>query len=139
MTGWRFDTTLSPEYPFAADINPGASKDAGPTSVAYDAPAAKMASANSPNHWFAGQNVVYTDAHVEWQTTPFCGAPKKGRLWRDNIYTNMKGVDEKTGAGGEVLGQPQVAGDSVLLPAVTDLAEGAKRTLPVRDPAKAPK
>lgn len=138
MTGWKLDTTLPPDYPLAADINPGALEQGGPTKTAFDAPAAKMRLANSPNHWFEGQNVVYVDGHVEWHATPFCGAPRKDS-WRDNIYANAAEVDAKTGVGGAVHALPVGRTDSVMLPAVTDTAEGAKRTLPVRDPAKAPK
>jgi len=35
---------------------------------------------NSANHKGFGQNVLYLDMHVEWETTPYCG------LQNDNIY-----------------------------------------------------
>jgi len=139
MAGWRFDTTLQPDSPIAADINPGASEKAGPTMTPFNAPPAAMRAANSPNHGFAGQNVVYVDGHVEWQVTPFCGAEVAKQPWRDNIYANAAKVDAKNGMGGEVHGLPVTGRDSVLLPAISDVAEGAKRTLPVRDPAAAAK
>jgi len=28
---------------------------------------------NSPNHDWEGQNCLYADGHMEWQSTPFCG------------------------------------------------------------------
>lgn len=37
---------------------------------------------NSPNHQFAGQNVLYLDGHVLWQDHPYCGSQ-----W-DNIWTS---------------------------------------------------
>ena len=40
--------------------------------------------ANSPNHDFKGQNVLYADGHVEWQDHPYCGV-----RW-DNIWTSQK-------------------------------------------------
>lgn len=35
---------------------------------------------NSPNHRFAGQNVLYLDGHVVWEETPYCG-PNLDNLW----------------------------------------------------------
>ena len=35
---------------------------------------------NSPNHGFAGQNVLYLDGHVEWRTNPYCG-PNWDNIW----------------------------------------------------------
>ncbi|MDB5295031.1 MAG: hypothetical protein JWO31_1014, partial [Phycisphaerales bacterium] len=77
--GWKFDTTLGPDYPIAADMNYGDNPNGGPTRVRFDADRKSMASANSANHWFDGQQVAYVDAHVEWNSTAFCGAPRPGR------------------------------------------------------------
>ena len=41
--------------------------------------------ANSLNHHGRGQNVLYLEGHVAWQTTPRCGAVRPGGD-RDNIY-----------------------------------------------------
>jgi prepilin-type processing-associated H-X9-DG protein len=69
-----------------------------------------MAAANSNNHRNKGQNVVYIDGHVEFQTTPYCGAHRAGL--RDQIYTAGAGdggtCDEKS--------LPVDKQDSVLLP-----------------------
>jgi len=35
---------------------------------------------NSPNHNFKGQNVLYLDGHVEWQSNPYCGI-KCDNIW----------------------------------------------------------
>lgn len=35
---------------------------------------------NSPNHGFAGMNVLYLDGHVEWRTHPYCG-PRFDNIW----------------------------------------------------------
>jgi prepilin-type N-terminal cleavage/methylation domain-containing protein/prepilin-type processing-associated H-X9-DG protein len=35
---------------------------------------------NSPNHKFKGQNVLYLDGHVAWQTNPYCGT-KYDNIW----------------------------------------------------------
>jgi len=43
---------------------------------------------NSPNHDFAGQNVLYLDGHVEWTLHPYCG------VGYDNIWTKLpEGMD----------------------------------------------
>jgi prepilin-type processing-associated H-X9-DG protein len=46
-----------------------------------DAGQAKIGPMNSSNHKRKGQNVLFNDGHVSWETTPFCGHA------RDNIYT----------------------------------------------------
>jgi hypothetical protein len=42
---------------------------------------------NSPNHGDEGQNVMYPDAHVDFQATPLAGVLK------DNIYTRWSSAD----------------------------------------------
>jgi prepilin-type N-terminal cleavage/methylation domain-containing protein len=111
QNGWKFDTTLSPDFPFAADINPGNGGNSSGgyavpitnnvTAVAYTASRLEMARANSNNHSNDGQQVVYVDGHVEWQTSPFCGAPVQGVPYRDNIYSrNNTNPPPANGAGG---------------------------------------
>lgn len=120
---WRLDANRKPEWPIAADINPGkgganyANTDTQDvTAVAYtDSPRA-MARANSNNHRNAGQQVAYVDGHVEWNISPFCGPRKPGRAWSDNIYANANGVDVATGKGGTVHTQPNEHYDVVLHP-----------------------
>ncbi|QOV88329.1 hypothetical protein [Humisphaera borealis] len=126
---WKFDTSLTPDDPFAADMNYGDNPQGGPTKVSYTSNRLEMRTANSANHWFDGQQVVYADGHVEWQTTPFCGAVIKNRLFRDNIYANVAAVDPVTGRGGTVHGAPQNAGDAVLLPTAFDGPTGAVLTV----------
>ena len=123
--GWKFDTTLSPEFPFASDIAPG---DAGgasfedgitqdPTSVAFNDGMKVLRRGNSNNHKTDGQQVAYVDAHVEWNPTCFAGPMKSGRAWRDNIYATTEGVDERTGKGGKPRSLPRERTDSVMAPA----------------------
>lgn len=125
--GWKFDTTLSTDYPFAADINPGtsgatssgagtATAAQGVTSVEYSSARAQMLFANSNNHNNDGQQVVYVDGHVEWQTTPFCGAPVNGKPYRDNIYTSGPATASDNGNGGAATETPIRRDDSILLP-----------------------
>jgi prepilin-type N-terminal cleavage/methylation domain-containing protein len=125
-SGWKFDTTLSPDYAFAADLNPGIE---GPTSGGltngqnsdvrnppYNAPRAQMARANSNNHANEGQQVAYVDAHVEWNTTPFAGPPVPGVPFRDNIYTDNgnRGAGQLGDGGG--INNARYPQDNVCLP-----------------------
>jgi prepilin-type processing-associated H-X9-DG protein len=117
--GWRFDNSLGPDHPLAADMSYGDSPAGGPTKVAPTSDRKLMATANSANHLFAGQNVAFCDGHVEWQTTPFCGPARPGKAYRDNIYAAEVMVDA-TGKGGAVVAAPQDAADAVLLPTYLD-------------------
>jgi len=73
---------------------------------------------NSPNHKFAGQNVLYLDGHVDWTDNPWCGA--KG----DNIWVMRKAK------GGTPIGDAATA----TLEALRSWDDGAsydgKKTLP---------
>ncbi len=120
--GWRFGTTLSPDYPFASDINPGASGkstggygDNATGAYGFTAPKADMARMNSNNHANEGQQVVYVDGHVEWQTTPFCGAQAPGQPFRDMIFMSRNGMDAATGKGGSQA-KPMDKYDTLVMP-----------------------
>src|SRR5205823_7079717 len=88
--GFRWKNTFNAEFALAADINPGTRGGSNPPNnvlgPAHDAPQRQMMAANSNNHRNKGQNVVYGDGHVEFQTMPYCGALHDGGF-RDNIYT----------------------------------------------------
>jgi len=125
-SGWKFDTTLSPDYPFAADMNPGTTgtnssglgspPDNAVTTVPHNGSRLQMVRGNSNNHQNEGQQVAYTDAHVEWQTSPFAGAPRTGVVYRDNIYTDSGSATPSADGTGGGIGQPRHAQDSVMLP-----------------------
>jgi prepilin-type N-terminal cleavage/methylation domain-containing protein len=93
--GWKWNAAIAPDYAIAADINPGnitgATKQTGQGTI-YTVTSASsriaMAGANSPNHLQEGQNVMYGDFHVEWQTSPFCGSTvgSGSATYGDNIY-----------------------------------------------------
>jgi prepilin-type N-terminal cleavage/methylation domain-containing protein/prepilin-type processing-associated H-X9-DG protein len=123
--GWKFDTTLGPDAPFASDLNPGNgapmangdSRTTSVTTVAYTSGRKDMALGNTNNHQNEGQNVAYCDGHVEWQTSPFAGVQRPGRAFRDNIFTS----GNPTGAGGTAptaaaAASPQDSQDAVMLP-----------------------
>jgi len=108
--GWKFNNTLGAEFAIAADINPGNSPTGNdnvffPTSTSS---AKDMKLANSNNHDKDGQNILYGDGHVAWESNPFVGTN------RDNIYTAAK---DSTGGQQTVLNCGSYdANDSVLLP-----------------------
>ena len=118
---FRLNVSLSSDYPVASDMNPGtvAPDD---VHVAETDPPSLMKNANSNNHDGDGQNVAYTDAHVEWFNTPFAGAQRGtgGNVARDNIFTfsaDTDGSDNKTGAtSGDVRQGSKTENDSILLP-----------------------
>ena len=100
--GFKWIEELSASYAVAADKNPGVSGKEDnvflptPTSSAKD-----IKQANSNNHDKDGQNILYGDGHVAWESNPFVGVN------RDNIYTT---ADKKIGAS------PVDGNDSILLP-----------------------
>ncbi len=115
-SGYRLSTSMNPEFAVMADINPGTTggpnnADAVQTIVANTTSATKliMQAGNSNNHSKDGQNVLYAEGHVAFQTTPLCGANN------DNIYTPRT---ESTGntAAGNIIATPYDANDSILLP-----------------------
>jgi len=83
QAGYSLTSKIKGAFVMAADRNPG------------------VAGENSKNHEARGQNVLYADGHVEWQTTTQCG------MNSDDIYANKAGV---------IQASPVDATDSVLLP-----------------------
>jgi prepilin-type N-terminal cleavage/methylation domain-containing protein/prepilin-type processing-associated H-X9-DG protein len=97
--GFKWNNTLASDFAMASDVNPGSQTinggSANPGLVnATDPPAASSTSpygqafGNSFNHKNQGQNVLYGDGHVEFQTTCFCGSYRavSGTSFRDNIF-----------------------------------------------------
>jgi prepilin-type N-terminal cleavage/methylation domain-containing protein len=80
--GFRLTNKINSAFALAADLNPGVP-------------------GNSRNHEKRGQNVLYADMHVDWQTTTKCG------MNGDDIYTNKAGA---------FMASPVDGTDSVLLP-----------------------
>lgn len=85
QAGYRLSSQINPQFPIMADLNPGTG-----------------GSNNSRNHEDRGQNVMYADGHVRWETTPLVG------IENDNIYVNKDGI---------VNGSPVDVEDTVMLPA----------------------
>jgi prepilin-type processing-associated H-X9-DG protein len=106
--GYQLTSHLPPDFAIAADRNPGVN---APRSDVYSATPTigtkAMEKANSANHEFEGQNVLFADGHVGWCQTPFAGVNN------DNIYTAKNGVSPT------VANSPVDPSDSVLLPAAS--------------------
>lgn len=127
--GFRWNNTLSSDFAIAADVNPG-SQSINATTFTGDPinvmpNMARAASANmtgqvfgnSKNHKNDGQNVLYADGHVEFQSSCFAGPIRSGGT-KDNIYTNGGGSGAAVISGGtyDSAAQPSDAIDSILLP-----------------------
>lgn len=86
--GFKLNNSIGAEFAVAADINPGlpdASFGGGAATdnvlyVTTTSSLKDMRLANSSNHDKDGQNVLFGDGHVEFQSNPFCG------VQRDMIY-----------------------------------------------------
>ena len=117
-SGYRLNSSLSPDFAVAADINPGITGSGNlVTAVRTASPSSQMKLGNSNNHDRDGQNILYGDGRVEFVQSPFSGVA------RDNIYT----VSDTTSSAGTtntnptltsstVVGSPADSNDSVLLP-----------------------
>src|SRR4051812_7690860 len=79
--GFKFNNTLGAEFAVAADMNPGTTNGDNIYLPNNTSSAKDMRNANSNNHDKDGQNILYGDGHVAWESNPFVGVN------RDHIYT----------------------------------------------------
>lgn len=121
--GFKWNVTLDSQYPLAADMNPGDTTVGGPKgtgtapeTVTTGSAPIDMAMGNSLNHSSDGQNVLYADAHVEWQVQPYAGETRGqgSATWNDNIYTVQ--ISQLASTGGAVQGYPYDQADTIMLP-----------------------
>ncbi|MEO6435507.1 MAG: prepilin-type N-terminal cleavage/methylation domain-containing protein [Tepidisphaeraceae bacterium] len=88
-SGFKLNNSIGAEFAVAADINPGTGPTltqdnvAAPTNTSS---AKDMRLGNSNNHDKDGQNILYGDGHVAWESNPFVATN------RDNIYTAYTSV-----------------------------------------------
>jgi prepilin-type N-terminal cleavage/methylation domain-containing protein/prepilin-type processing-associated H-X9-DG protein len=114
--GFKLNNSIGAEFAVAADINPGTTGPSANDSVFNGdlnstAAASVQRRANSRNHDSDGQNVLYGDGHVEWQSNTFVGTQK------DMIYTGRdQGTNPATNGVTPVYRSPYDAADSILLP-----------------------
>lgn len=134
--GMRSDTVL-PGFAVMADKNPGVARLSGAAMPPYGAVPLDMARANSANHGGAGQNVLFGDMHVDFETSPYCGVDG------DNIYTAVAtrpiftGIQPDMrvpGYTGQDIG-PAWQTDSYLVPTATDVARSPLAKSPTTAPA----
>jgi prepilin-type processing-associated H-X9-DG protein/prepilin-type N-terminal cleavage/methylation domain-containing protein len=125
--GYRLNSDLlKPDFAVLADKNPGVAGGDDVTAPPYDAGPFVLAKANTNNHGHAGQNVLYADGHVQFQSTPYCGVGS-GAV-RDNVYTALSAGVLPEGPDPAVAGKgvfardigPAWAGDSFLVPTDDD-------------------
>jgi len=123
LTGFKWNVTLDAQYPLASDMNPGDSATGGPKgdgtrpeAVTTGSPPLDMQLGNSLNHQSEGQNVLYADGHVSFETTCFAGETRgnNSNTWNDNIFCTSAGT--QTPSGGLPNGLPQDNIDTVMLP-----------------------
>ena len=121
-TGFKFTNILTSDFAMAADVNPGSVSSTvtsalNPMTVLTTSPQSSVNGANSRNHRGAGQNVLYGDGHVDWQTTPFCGSYRTNpSTFRDNIYSATTGNSGGSNASNSSAARPQDLLDSILMP-----------------------
>jgi prepilin-type processing-associated H-X9-DG protein len=111
-SGFKWNVTLDHNFALVADLNPGGK---AVFAARRDWPAKQLRDANSPNHLREGQNILYGDGHVEFQTTPFAGALRtEGAMtYNDNIYAPLDADPQKQTS---VMRPPVDNADNVLLP-----------------------
>lgn len=117
------DSTHVADFAMVADKNPGTrGKNNNVVGPSFSASALDLAKANSNNHRKVGQNVLYADGHVQFQTTPYCGVGQD--IKRDNIFTALSPIPlapgqrppvESIGFYGHDVG-PSWINDSYLVP-----------------------
>jgi prepilin-type processing-associated H-X9-DG protein len=116
--GFKLNFTAPRTFAVASDMNPGGD---ALTRISSETPVEQQAEGNSRNHQGEGQNVLYGDGHVTFQSTPRVGTND------DNIFTyGVSGAPETNKGGDGVVGSPVDANDSILLPTAQDIA-GAKK------------
>ena len=116
--GFKLNNTLGAEFAICADINPGITATSDNVSATSSTSSAKdMRLANSNNHDKDGQNILYGDGHVAWESNPFVATN------RDNIYTRVTDSTlvqpagtQFSGGAAVTFGSPYDANDSFLIP-----------------------
>jgi hypothetical protein len=109
----RMNISMSSDFPILSDMNPGTAGGDNVATVPTATPTL-MKNANTNNHDGDGQNVGYTDAHVEWFTSPYAGAQRS--TYRDNIFYSSTSDANNASATGDLTHSSQDTNDSVLLP-----------------------
>lgn len=112
-SGYRLTSSLSSDFAIAADKYHAA----GAAYPAANAAPSVMRTGNSSNHGNDGQNVMYADAHVSFETKPFVGQNGNNIYYSDAVdaagnFTQANGGCQPGGTA-TLPGNSQ---DSILLP-----------------------
>lgn len=106
-------TSSNPGMAVAADRNPWMPSSGwttrNPSAFNPNGDKTAIKNGNTFCHQDEGQNVLYLDSHVEFQSVSFCG------INQDNIYTSWNGGDIRKGIPPEVGSQPASNTDSLLV------------------------
>jgi len=109
--GFKFNNTLGAEFAVAADMNPGNANGDNIFFPNNTSSAKDMRLANSNNHDKDGQNILYGDGHVAWESNPFVGVN------RDHIYAVMlNSTGAVDTAAGNMRNGSYDSNDTVLMP-----------------------
>jgi prepilin-type N-terminal cleavage/methylation domain-containing protein/prepilin-type processing-associated H-X9-DG protein len=106
--GFKLNNSIGAEYAVAADMNPGTANGDDVRIVTQTSSAKDMKQGNSNNHDKDGQNILYGDGHVAWESNPFVGVN------RDNIFTAA--THSTGGNNANIAASPFDANDSSLVP-----------------------
>jgi hypothetical protein len=114
--GYKLNGNVAADLVIAADRNDGDSN----LTVTSNSASSELRKINSRNHDQDGENALFNDGHVEWNSTSFVGAN------RDCIYSMAKTINtppEQTNPAGSATwpslsnAQPNLDRDTVLIPA----------------------
>ena len=108
--GFKLNNAIGAEFAVAADMNPGTTNGDNVLGASSTSSAKDMKQANSNNHDKDGQNILYGDGHVAWESNPFVGVN------RDNIYTSNSSSTAQQSATNCIIATPYDANDSCLYP-----------------------
>jgi prepilin-type N-terminal cleavage/methylation domain-containing protein/prepilin-type processing-associated H-X9-DG protein len=110
-SGFKFNNTLGAEFAVASDMNPGVANGDNVFRPTNTSSAKDMRESNSNNHDKDGQNILYGDGHVAWESNPFSGVN------RDHIFTQATASTGASQTSGNLYDKgPWDANDSILLP-----------------------
>lgn len=139
------------DFALMADKNPGRRDASDVTAPAWKAPAIELSKGNATNHRRVGQNVLFGDGSVKFETTPYCGVGRPAGAGGDNIYTARARVPatqasdlpfDVNGSVGNHIG-PAASDDSYLVPVEGETVTPPRpvtqpSTAPATEPATAP-